>query len=317
MFCDCCKDHMNRMLAYITMIVFVVDKASTSASWNLTTLPVSFGKDILLRCSIDDIKDGNVSLQRAEQRQWTGGQNYDLLCMNGECPNPKKYEMLTRNTSKDFDLLIHNFSESDLDYPYTCSCGFHDFTKNLSIEPNHVMSLPAIATVKDKNHINNDYMEIEIMLDKVNPVPSCSALFKGQFINKTKVAVMKWYTYHTDVKVIYDFPVDDVGCEGRLQILCTLVYRNITIFDEYLDICQENEANMLTMIFIGIGCVPFVIILSICINLIKRRDAQLCVQCWTNGMTNHVERTTINQAQLIAFSEINQQENETSPILDV
>ncbi|CAC5357905.1 unnamed protein product [Mytilus coruscus] len=299
------------------MIVFVVDKASTSASWYLTTLPVSFGKDIVLRCTIDDIKDGNVSLQQA-QRQWTGGQNYDLLCMNGECSNPYKYEMLTRNTSKNFELLIHNFSESDLDYPYTCSCGFYDFTKKLSIEPDHIMSLPAIAkTVKDRNHTNNDYMEIKIMLDKVNPVPNCSALFKGQFINKTKVAVMKWYTYYSDVKVIYDFPVDDVGCEGRLQILCTFVYRNVTIFDEYLDICQENEASMLTMIILGIGCVAIVIILSICKNLIQRRNIQLCVQCWTNGMTNQVERTNINQTQLIAFSEINQQENETSPILDV
>ncbi|XP_052072862.1 uncharacterized protein LOC127710945 [Mytilus californianus] len=306
------------MLVHLVMVVFVVDKVSTSASWNLTTLTVSFGKDIMLWCSIGEKNESNVSKQQADLRHWTGGQKYDLLCMNGQCLNPSKYEMLTRNTSQDFGLLIHNLSESDLNCQYTCSCGFSDFTKNLSVEPKYVISLPAIEkTTKNRKNINNGKMEIEIMLDKVNPVPHCSALFKGRFINETTVAVMKWYTYHNDVKVIFNFPVDDVGCDGRLQILCTLVYRNVTIFDEYIDMCQEKEASMLTMILLVIGCAAFAIILSICICFTKRRDAQFGVRCWSNVKKKRIERKNINQVQLMTFSDKHQHEKETSAMIEV
>ncbi|CAC5357912.1 MST1 [Mytilus coruscus] len=91
-------------------------------------------------------------------------------------------------------------------------------------------ALPAVTTTaKGKNYIFNGNIDIEITLDKVNPVLICSALFKGQFVNETTVTVMKWYTYYKDVKVINNFPIDDIGCKGSLQILCTLLNSNITI----------------------------------------------------------------------------------------
>ncbi|CAG2252688.1 unnamed protein product [Mytilus edulis] len=309
---------MNRMFVYIFMMVLAVDKVSTSASWNLTTLPVSFGKDVILWCSIGEKKENNFSKQQTDLRQWTGGQQYDLLCMDNKCLNPSKYEMLTRNNSQDFGLLIHNLSESDLDCQYTCSCGFSDFTKNLSVEPKHVMSLPANqTTITNGKNINNGNLKIEIMLDKVNPVPHCSALFKGQFINETTVTVMRWYTYHNDVRVIYNFPVDDIGCEGRLQILCTLVYRNVTIFDEDIDMCQKEEASMLIMTLLAIGFSGCVIILSICIWLTKRRKDQFGVRCWTNGKKKQMESTIVNQVQLLTPSEKYHHEKETSTMIDV
>ncbi|CAG2202157.1 unnamed protein product [Mytilus edulis] len=228
----------------------------------------------------------HVSKQQTDLRKWTGGQTYDLLCMDDKCLSPSKYEMLTRNTSQDFGLLIHNLSESDLDCQYTCSCGFSDFTKNLSVEPIHVMSLPANETITNGKNINNGKMEIEIMLEKVNPFPHCSAVFKGQFIIETTVTVIKWYIYYNDVKVIYTFPIDDVGCEGRLQILCTLVYRNITIFDEHIDMCQGH-------------------------------NDRLGVRCWTNEKKTQVERINVNQMQLLTPSEKYQQEKETSAMTEV
>ncbi|XP_076106727.1 uncharacterized protein LOC143075250 [Mytilus galloprovincialis] len=308
---------MKIMLINIVMMIFAVDKVSPSASWKLTTLPVSFGKDVILWCSMGEKKENKFSKQRTDLRQWTGGQQYDLLCMDNKCLNPFKYEMLTRNNTQDFGLLIHNLSESDLDCQYTCSCGFSDFTKNLSVEPKHVMSLPAneTSTTFGKN-ISNDKMEIEIMLYKVNPVPHCSALFKGQFINETTVTVMKWYKYYYDVKVIYSFAVDDVDCEGRLQILCNLVYRNVTIFDEYMDICQE-EASMLTMTLLVIGFSGCVIILSICIWLTKRRKDRFGVRCWTKEKKTQVEKINVNQVQLLTPSEKYQQEKETSTMMKI
>ncbi|XP_063448978.1 uncharacterized protein LOC134728333 [Mytilus trossulus] len=306
---------MNRMLVYVAFVVLCVDiacKASTctSASWNLATLPLSFGKDIILRCIIDNMKIGNDS--HCKVRQWTGGKNYDMLCTDGECRDPNKYEMLTRNTSKDFELLIHNFSESDFNYNYTCTCGFDSCTRKLFVEPNHVMSLPTMTKqMKDKNYINNDSMEIEIMLDKVNPVPNCTAWFEGRFIKDATVTVMKWYTYHNDVKVSYDFPVNSIGCEGRLQILCNLVYRNVTIFDEHVDICHEKEEGTLTMYTISIGCAVFVMILLICICLAKRREIVFGRRCWTNEKTK--QSANINRDPLLT-ADTKKQEKKTSPI---
>ncbi|VDH98289.1 Hypothetical predicted protein [Mytilus galloprovincialis] len=146
------------------------------------------------------------------------------------------------------------------------------------------MSVPTITQlIKDKRYINNDSMEIEIILEKVNPVPNCSAWFQGRFINDATTSVMKWYTYHNDVKVIYNFPVDSVGCEGRLQILCNLVYRNVSIFDEHIDICHGREV------------------------LFIRR-------CWTNGKTK--QSANINQDPLLT-ADTKKQEKERSPILNV
>ncbi|CAG2202156.1 unnamed protein product [Mytilus edulis] len=195
-------------------------------------------KDINLRCIIDNITVDIDSQMKV--RQWTGRQNYDMLCMDGDCPDPNKYEMFTRNTSKDFDLLIHNFSESDLDYKYTCTCGFDSCTRKLFVEPNHVMSLPTMTKLmKDKNYINNDSMEIEIMLDKVNHVPNCTAWFESRFINDATVTAMKWYTNYNDVKVIlmYLLLMSIVKVD---QILCNLIYRYVTIFDEHIDICHVS-----------------------------------------------------------------------------
>ncbi|VDI47622.1 Hypothetical predicted protein [Mytilus galloprovincialis] len=305
------------MLVYIALLVLVVDKACkasncVSATWKLTTLPVSFGKHTVLRCFIDNAVVGNDSHPRV--RQWTGGQYYNMLCTDGGCGDPNKYEMLIRNTSKEFDLLIHNFSNSDLNYNYTCTCGFDSCTKNLSVEPNHIMSVPTITQlIKDKRYINNDSMEIEIILEKVNPVPNCSAWFQGRFINDATTSVMKWYTYHNDVKVIYNFPVDSVGCEGRLQILCNLVYRNVSIFDEHIDICHEKEEGTQTMITISIGCAVVVMIL-ICIILAKRHVVLFIRRCWTNGKTK--QSANINQDPLLT-ADTKKQEKERSPILNV
>ncbi|VDH97892.1 Hypothetical predicted protein [Mytilus galloprovincialis] len=206
---------MNRMLVHVVMIVLVAGKASTSGTWKLTNTRVTFGKDVYLMCLLDEV-ECNTSKQEPDPRGWTGGPQYQLLCMDA----------------------------------------LQSITK----------------TIKDKNNINNDNMAIEIMLHKVNPVPNCSALLKGRFINDATVTVMKWYTYYNDVKVIYNFPVDSVACEGRLQILCNLVYTNVSIFDEYIDICQENNESLRTIILLAIGCCVFVMILLICIYLVKRND---------------------------------------------
>ncbi|CAC5357911.1 unnamed protein product [Mytilus coruscus] len=269
------------MLVYIIIAVFIVDKASTSGTWKLTNLTVSFGKDAYLLCLIDG-KECNISKQQPDPRGWTGGPHYKMLCMNGVCQNSSKYEMKALNTSLNFGLLIHNFSESDLDCPYTCFCGFSDFTNTLSVDPKNVISLPAInKTRKGRRFINNGNIDIEIILNKVNPVPNCSALFMGQVINKTTVSVMKWYTYYNDVKVTYSFSVDDFCCEGNLQLQCTLAHHQITIIDEYIDICQElvvpflgDKGSILTMILLPIGCFVFFVILSIYICL-KRRQHEM------------------------------------------
>ncbi|XP_076106726.1 uncharacterized protein LOC143075249 isoform X2 [Mytilus galloprovincialis] len=304
---------MNRMLVHVVMIVLVAGKASTSGTWKLTNTRVTFGKDVYLMCLLDEV-ECNTSKQEPDPRGWTGGPQYQLLCMDGDCRNSSKYEMVTQSTSLNFGLLIHNFSESDLNHSYTCSCGFNDFHGNLSIEPKQVMSLQSITkTIKDKNNINNDNMAIEIMLHKVNPVPNCSALLKGRFINDATISVIQWYTYHNDVKVIYNFPVDSVGCEGRLQILCNLVYRNVSIFDEHIDICHEKEEGTLAMITISIGCAVVVMIL-ICIILAKRREVLFIRRCWSNGKTK--QSANINQDPLLN-GDTKKQEKERLPILNV
>jgi hypothetical protein len=92
--------------------------------------PVIYGDNILLTC-----KTGHVLTDRVEcpGRQWYGGQKDKLLLYNKVARDATKCEDRTNLSSTEFSLVIKNYTESDLNINYTCSCGFKSYTKLLGI----------------------------------------------------------------------------------------------------------------------------------------------------------------------------------------
>ena len=66
-------------------------------------------------------------------RQWYGGDKDMLLLYNGVPKDAAKYEDRTNISSTEFSLVIKNYTESDLNINYTCSCGLKSYTKLLGL----------------------------------------------------------------------------------------------------------------------------------------------------------------------------------------
>ena len=66
-------------------------------------------------------------------RQWYGGHKDKLLLYNKVSRDVTKYEDKTNLSSTEFSLVIKNYTESDLNINYACSCGFKSYTKRLAL----------------------------------------------------------------------------------------------------------------------------------------------------------------------------------------
>ena len=100
--------------------------------WIVSNKPVIYGDDIILTC-----KTGHVLTERAEcpVRQWYAGHKNKILLYNKVSRNVTKYEDRTNMSSTEFSLVIKNYTESDLNINYTCSCGvkLKSYTKFLGL----------------------------------------------------------------------------------------------------------------------------------------------------------------------------------------
>jgi hypothetical protein len=93
--------------------------------------PVVYGDNIILTC-----KTGHVLTDTSgacQVRQWFGGHKNKLLLYNGVSVDARKYEDGTNLSSTEFSLVIKNYTESDLNINYACSCGFMSYTKHLAL----------------------------------------------------------------------------------------------------------------------------------------------------------------------------------------
>ena len=94
----------------------------------MSNKPVIYGDNIILTC-----KTGHVLTDRTAcpVRKWYEGHKDKLLLYNNVSRDATKYEDRTNLSSTEFSLVIKNYTESDLNINYTCSCGFESYTKRL------------------------------------------------------------------------------------------------------------------------------------------------------------------------------------------
>ena len=93
--------------------------------WIVSNKPVIYGDNIILTCKTDR--------SSCQVRQWYGGDKNKLLLYNKGSVDATKYEDRTNLSSTEFSLVIKNYTESDLNINYACSCGFKSYTKLLGL----------------------------------------------------------------------------------------------------------------------------------------------------------------------------------------
>ena len=96
----------------------------------MSNKPVVYGDNIILTCKT--YRRGACWI-----RQWYGGPKKKLLLYNNGSVDATKYEDRTNLPSTEFSLVIKNYTESDLNVNYACSCGFKSYTKRLDLSNNN------------------------------------------------------------------------------------------------------------------------------------------------------------------------------------
>ena len=99
----------------------------------MSNKPVIYGDNIILTCkTVHALTDSGGA---CHVRQWYSGKK--RLLYNDVSVEATKYEDRTNVSSAEFSLVIKNYTESDLNINYTCSCGFMTYTKRLGLSDNN------------------------------------------------------------------------------------------------------------------------------------------------------------------------------------
>ena len=96
--------------------------------------PIIFGKTAQLLCY--PVKP-SISSTTNNITTWLGGKDYSILTYKGGTFDPKKYAEIRRWHKSKFEsiLQIFKFDEMDVNVNYSCSIGFCELRKRLSLTP--------------------------------------------------------------------------------------------------------------------------------------------------------------------------------------
>lgn len=106
--------------------------------WIIESKSVVFGEDVHLKCN------GNACEPKTIKK-WIGGPGYNVLCFDDYSADNSKYEMMVNSTTGYFILIIHNLTGNDINFRYTCACGFHQFTKVLDVADTFICKFEQIS----------------------------------------------------------------------------------------------------------------------------------------------------------------------------
>ncbi|CAC5411492.1 unnamed protein product [Mytilus coruscus] len=121
-----------------------------------------------------------------KSRQWRGGANNKLLCYDGTTVDPTKYKEKIINQTN-YELIVEEASENDLQCLYACRVGFDIDQKFLEVNEYNFVQLPDENFTKVDYQMQNGQSRLILVLFKVFPKPVCKLKNKTHsFSRKTK-----------------------------------------------------------------------------------------------------------------------------------
>lgn len=87
---------------------------------------IRLGQQLKFDCETTSI------IQATKSRQWRGGADNKLLCYDGTTIDPTKYTEKQLNQTN-YELIVEEASENDLQCPYACRVGFDIDQKFLEV----------------------------------------------------------------------------------------------------------------------------------------------------------------------------------------
>ncbi|XP_052074868.1 uncharacterized protein LOC127712462 isoform X2 [Mytilus californianus] len=200
---------VQNLVCFVLLEILLPQFILSKVHWTISSKNAVFGEDIILTCYLEDI---STNPKDCPVRQWSGGPKRMGLVYNGYSSDKNKYEEYINQQSFEFSMIIKNFTEFDINVSYTCSCGFHSSTKNLTLDVNtfHYPQAETITTFS----VENNFLRVSLDLLKEYPVPNCSL-----YIGSNKVPVT--YNRQTPLKYNAEYMLKEKDCSEQLELKCT------------------------------------------------------------------------------------------------
>ncbi|CAG2197457.1 unnamed protein product [Mytilus edulis] len=239
------RHNFRFMLYCVILSVTVIADVSLRSEKDVIT----FGGAIILTCVVNGIStiDSDVT------RQWSMGNDDQLLSYNGRINNRRKYEE-TVLTGNGFSLKIFNITEADVNVTYRCRYGFETTTHVIKITDDNYIYPPTpestIVTYFMEKQMET--VDISIYFEKVFPLPNCSLnvdkrVACNRFINISPPCAENQY---------------DIGA-FQLKDECSIKG-------------TSSSQSILTITLIPTGCLVLIIVLvtAICLVLQKTKKTR-------------------------------------------
>ena len=227
-------------------VVFFIScwlQAASKVYWIVSNKPVMYGDNIILTCKTEHVLTDRVE---CPVRQWYGGHKDKLLLFNKASRDVTKYEDRTNLSSTEFSLVIKNYTESDLNINYTCSCGVKSYTGRLGLSDNNFIVHP----LRMETHIqqSNEKLSIYIHIERVFPGPKLSIAIgeRTLFDNLIFTSVKSDAFYYGTYEAIFNIVADDCGKKPTLFCSVGNEYNIVTISGEPIRNCTVRGDGVST-----------------------------------------------------------------------
>ncbi|CAC5420523.1 unnamed protein product [Mytilus coruscus] len=231
-------------------------------SLKLVTDFIIFGGYIILTCAVNGIS----TVDRDVTRQWSMGNEDQLLSYNGRINNHRKYEE-TIIPGNEFSLKISNVTEKDVNVTYRCRYGFD--AVNIFIELNEYNYVnpptPESTTITYFLEKEMDTINISVYFKRVFPLPNCSVN-----IDATNFDITDLREHEVDMDVNLSLSLQRrVACSRSLNISCHVARKQYDVgYLKLKDECSFKDKFdamiilLITLITIGILILILVLVIT-------------------------------------------------------
>ncbi|CAC5411491.1 unnamed protein product [Mytilus coruscus] len=212
-----------------------------------------------------------------KSRQWRGGANNKLLCYDGTTVDPTKYKEKIINQTN-YELIVEEASENDLQCLYACRVGFDIDQKFLEVNEYNFVQLPDENFTKVDYQMQNGQSRLILVLFKVFPKPVCKLKNKGRVLpetNATKSVVLYNVTYRLESSESI------IPCGEQLEIECKVGNERYLVPARNSIICnssktsKDSATSLVTSVGVCVACISFVG-LAVLWTICKRKKKDNC-----------------------------------------
>ncbi|CAC5383217.1 unnamed protein product [Mytilus coruscus] len=213
----------------------MIEKALLSnVQWNIKQNMIEIGKPLLLDCEIPH------NFQPNKSRQWTRGEDNQLLCFDNVAINRNKYNGRIHSPTE-YLLTILNITEDDLLCVYSCRVGFAFKQKQIEVNDSNLLHKP--ETIDIKYEMLNGNYSLRLDFSQVFPKPLCRVKLNDKYMNLTIVHAKQPRVLF---RVIYELESKEAlhSCGKTVDIECNIGRQKFNISEKHdLDCKTLDETN--------------------------------------------------------------------------